>query len=180
MQVLQQAIAACGQVPFHGDPRTELAARCDDATGQDDHADAQRRAFANPCAELVALAVDDLAIDMHGDRRAVEAVIACAYESAKICVVVDAAVTDEALRTDADPLADHGVLEFAGKADAGAIADTQRTTQQRMIADQTVASDQHRTLDVGAVADAAADADTHRAAYRGLWRYVRAWIEVGL
>ena len=72
------------------------------------------------------------------------------------------------------------VQEFAGKADAGAIADTQRTTQQRMIADQTVASDQHRTLDVGAVADAAADADTHRAAYRGLWRYVRAWIEVGL
>ncbi|KAG0955721.1 hypothetical protein G6F31_012810 [Rhizopus arrhizus] len=166
-------------VSFHGDARSELAARCDDATGQDDHADAQRGAFTDPRAKLVALAVDAGAADVHGDRRAIQAMVAGAHQRAKVGTGIDTAVADEALRTDADAFADQGVLQFAGKADAGAIADAQRATQQRVVADQAIAADRYRALQMGPVADAAAGTDAHSAPHGCAWRHLGAGINVG-
>uniref|UniRef100_A0A914YKY2 Uncharacterized protein n=1 Tax=Panagrolaimus superbus TaxID=310955 RepID=A0A914YKY2_9BILA len=179
MQRLQQPVATGRQVSFHGDARAELAARRDDATRQDDHADTQRGAFTDPGAELVALAVDDDVADVDGDRRAIQAMVAGAHQRTQVGTGVDAAVGNEALRTDADAVADQRVLQFTGKADADAIANVQRAAQQRVVADQAVAADRYRSLQLGAVADAAAGADLHVAMHCRARRKLCTGIDVG-
>ncbi|KAG1458280.1 hypothetical protein G6F57_014721 [Rhizopus arrhizus] len=105
--------------------------------------------------------------------------VAGAHQRAKVGTGIDTAVADEALRTDADAFADQGVLQFAGKADAGAIADAQRATQQRVVADQAIAADRYRALQMGPVADAAAGTDAHSAPHGCAWRHLGAGINVG-